>query len=204
MQSRINARRFSALWVTAIMVTACGGGSSPPPGPGTTSGIAPDLRGRRVMVLPVQQVLGVRGDPNAEIAFGLAERNAEITWTLPSEVEEALRRSPGVRADTRRLPVGQFLSAEVQRIGDPLYGELRRLSSLVEAEAVLIPVQASLESDPGLDPTVRLWTALIEVRTGRVLWFSILDGEAFPASDPRGLASAVDVMARSLLWYAGA
>ena len=99
------------------------------------------------MVLPVQQVLGVMGDPNAEIAFGLGERNAEITWILPSEVEEALRRSPGIRADTRRLPVGQFLSAEVQRIGDPLYGELRRLSSLVEAEAVLIPVQASLESE---------------------------------------------------------
>jgi hypothetical protein len=156
------------------------------------------------MVLPVQQNLGVRGDPDAEIAFGLGERNTEVTWISPSEVEEVLRRSPAIRANLRGLPVGHFLTAEVRRVGDPLYGELRRLSSLVDADAVLVPVQVSLEAEPGSDPTVRLWTALIEVRTGRVLWFSVLDGGAYAPTDPRGLASAVDVMARSLLWYAGA
>jgi len=195
--------RSGALWVILIAATACGG-PPPPPGPGTSSGFAPDLRGRRVMVLPVQQNRGVRGDPDAEIAFGLGERDVEVTWIMPAEVEEVLNRSPGIQANTRGLPVSQFLTAEVQRVGDPLYGDLRRLGSLVAAEAVLVPVQASLEAEPGSEPRVRLWTALIEIRTGRVLWFSVLEGAAYAATDPRGLASAVDVMARSLLWYAGA
>lgn len=195
--------RSAALWVILIVATACGG-PPPPPGPGTSSGFAPDLRGRRVMVLPVQQIRGVRGNPDAEIAFGLGERDVEVTWILPAEVEEVLNRSPGIQANTRGLQVSQFLTAEVQRVGDPLYGDLRRLGSLVSAEAVLIPVQVSLEPEPDSEPRVRLWTALIEIRTGRVLWFSVLQGEPYEAADPRGLASVVDVMARSLLWYAGA
>lgn len=190
--------------VLACIVSSACGGSSPPPGPGTTSGLAPDLRGRRVLVLPVQQNIGVRGDPDAEMAFGLRDRGVGVTWILPSEIQDALQRSPGLPSSLRGLAVGAFLVAEVRRVGDPLYGDLRRLSSLVEADAVLLPVQASLENDAGPDPTVRLWTALIESRTGRVLWFSILDGLAFPAEDPRGLASAVDEMARTMLWYAGA
>ena len=75
------------------------------------------------------------------------------------------------------------------------------MSSLVAADAILLPVQASMAADAGGDPTVRFWTALIEARTGRVLWFSVLEGEAFPRGDPRGLASAVDEVARTLLWY---
>jgi len=200
----VSARRVGVVLSTAVAVAACSGGPPPAPGPGTTSGIAPDLRGRRVMILPVQQNLGVMGEPDAEIIFGLRERRVQIDWILPAEVDDMLRRSPGVRSSTRGLPVGQFLTAEVMRVGDPLYGDLRRLSALVDADAVLIPVQTSLESDAETGTTVRLWTALIEVRTGRVLWFSILDGDVYPPADPRGLASAVDMMARSLLWYAGA
>lgn len=156
------------------------------------------------MVLPVQNNLGVRGDPDAELAFGLHERGVAVEWILPDQVEEVLQRSPGIRASLTGLPVGQFLQAEVLRVGDPLYGELRRLGALVDAEVVLLPVQMALAADAGSEPTVRVWTALIDIRTGRVLWFSILDGGAFPAGDPRGLASAVETMTRTMLWYAGA
>lgn len=182
--------------------SACGGGSRPEPVAGTTSGYAPDLRGRRVMVLPVQQNLGVPGDPNAEFAFGLRERDVEVEWVFPDEIQAVLSRSPGVQASLRGLPVGNFLQAEVERIGDPLYGELRRLAALVGADAALLPIQTSLEAEPDMDPTVRMWTTLIEVRSGRVLWFSVLDGEAAPAGSPLGLASAVEVVTKSRLWYA--
>jgi hypothetical protein len=121
---------------------------------------------------------------------------------LPAEVEEILARSPAVQARTRGLQVGSFIAAEVERVGDPLYGELRRLASLVDADVVLLPVQSALVAVPGGEPSVRFWTALIDVRSGRVLWFSVLDGEPFPRGDPRGLASAVDALARTLLWYA--
>jgi hypothetical protein len=149
----------------------------------------------------VQQNQGVLGDPDAELAYGLQERSSGIEWVLPSEVEEVLARSPAVQARTRGLPVGTFTVAEVERVGDPLYGELRRMASLVSADIVVLPVQAAVEVVPEGDPRVRFWTALIEVRTGQVMWFAVLEGEPFPRGDPRALASAVEEVARTLLWY---
>lgn len=186
-----------SVWAFAA---ACGG-TAPPPEPGTTSGFPPDLRGRRVMLLPVQQTAGLRGDADAELAFALTGRAESVLWVLPAEVEEVLERSPGVQAATRGLPVGMFLAAEVERVGDPLYGQLRRMSALVDAEAVLLPVAASLEPQSDTTAAVRFTTAVIESRSGRVAWFGVVEGGAFPVGDPRGLASAAETLARTLLPY---
>jgi hypothetical protein len=202
--------------------SACGG-SSPPPAPGQTRGVAPDLRGSRVIVLPVQVVSGVPGDPYSELVFTLTDRGRDVDWVLSDEVDEILARSPAVQARTRGLPVGFFLQAEVERVGDPLYGHLRRMAGLVDAQAVLLPVQASYEATPSVnedvdaasqgtevdadteevDRRVRLQAALIDPRTGRILWYGIEEGGDFDQDDPRGLASAVEELARSLLWYVG-
>lgn len=188
--------------LVALVFSACGG-SVPPPAPGTSFGSPPDLRGTRMIVLPVQQVLGVSGDPDAELAFGLRDRTREVTWVFAPEVDDALARSPGLNATTRGLPVGRFLRAEVQRIGDPLFGQLRRMGALMGADGVLLPVQAAAVADAEGGVKIELTVALIQVRTGRVRWFGVVEGGAFPAGDPRGLASAVDVLARTLLWYVG-
>jgi hypothetical protein len=195
------AVRLLSLAVTLTLI-GCGARTAPPPEPGTIRGVAPDLRGIRVLLLPVQQNLGVRGDLDGEMAYALRERSGEVDWITAAEVEAVLARSPAMQARTRGLPVGAFVQAEVQRIGDPLFGELRRLAALVDAQAVVIPVQATLEAPPGEEPRVRLWTALVDVRSGRVPWFAVLEGGAFPAGDPRSIASAVEEVSRSLLWYA--
>ncbi|MGE0160365.1 MAG: hypothetical protein AB7T31_13225 [Gemmatimonadales bacterium] len=192
---------WALICLAASGVGACGG-TTPPPEPGTIRGVAPDLRGTRVVILPVQQNFGVPGDLDAELAYGLRERSAEVAWISTSDVDQVLARSPAMQTRTRGLPVGAFVQAEVQRIGDPLFGELRRIAALVDAQAVVLPVQATLESAPGEDPRVRLWAALIDVRTGRVPWFAVLEGQPFPPGDPRALVSAVDALAGSLLWYA--
>jgi hypothetical protein len=200
--SRRPRRAGPLLVAAALALGACGTRSAAPPEPGTIRGVAPDLRGIRVLLLPVQQNLGVRGDLDAELSYALRERGRDVAWIAASELEAMLARSPAMQARTRGLPVGIFVQAEVQRVGDPLYGELRRIAALVNAEAVVLPVQATLEVTPGEDPKIRLWTALIDVRSGRVPWFAVLEGGAFPQGDPRALASAVEEVSRSLLWYA--
>ena len=191
----------SALLVTLV---ACGGGTAPAPQPGQMRGTPPDLRGQRVVLLPVQQVSGVVGDVDAELAFTLTDWGRDILWVLEDELATVLARSPGVDARLRGLPVSQFLLTEVRRIGDPLYGHLRRMATVVDAAAVVIPVAASFEPNQlveGAPPRVRLTVALVEPRTGQVVWFGIEEGGDFPRDDPRALASAVERMARTLLWY---
>ncbi|MEQ9397751.1 MAG: hypothetical protein RJQ04_01160 [Longimicrobiales bacterium] len=189
---------LAGVCVLAVAVAGCARQAAPPE-PGVSTGMAPDLRGRRVMVLPVQQVVGVAGDPDAELTFGLQGRGAEVDWILPADVERRLERSPGIDARTRGLPVSAFVQAEVRRVGDPLYGELRRMSALVDAELVLLPVRAAAEQVDSSGTAVRLHTALLDVRSGRVLWFSVDQGDPHPPGDPRALASAMDVLARRLL-----
>lgn len=188
------------------MLAACGGGPAPAPQPGESRGFPPDLRGRSVMLLPVQQNLGIPGDPSAELAFALTSRTDEVEWILEEDVQEVLRRSPGIDADTRGLPVAAFRQAAVERIGDPLYGQIRRMAALVGADVVVLPVAVSFEANPqipGSTPRVRFMATILDARTGRVLWFGVEEGGDLPRTDPLALASAAERLSRTILWYAG-
>jgi len=189
-----------------LACAACGPKVVDPPRPGESTGIAPVLRGRTVLLLPVQVVAGVAGDADAELAYALKDRGGDVSWIEEDAILESLRRSPGIDARTRGLPVGQFQAAQVRRIGDPLYGQIRRMSALFDADAVLLPVSATFQPNEeviGSGPRVRLTVALIEPRTGQVVWFAVEEGGEFDPGDPRGLASAVETVARALLWYVG-
>jgi len=168
-----------------------------PAGPAETRGAVPDLRGRRVLVLPVQLRSGV--SPSAtideEVTYALGARSDRVSWIFSAEVEELLRRSPSVEADVRNLPVGMFLQAEVRRVGDPLYGEIRRLTTLVDADVAVIPVQIAY----GDDDAYHLVATMIDPVSGRVLWLSTVDGASGSPDSPGALASVADAFSRALV-----
>jgi hypothetical protein len=181
--------------VAVLLLSACasgGAGSSPD----ATRGAVPDLRGRRVLVLPTQLLEGVPTGVtiDEEVAYALRARTDAVTWVFPPEVESILRRSPGVQASLRNLPVGMFLQAEVRRIGDPLYGEVRRLTTLAGADIAIIPVRLKY----GEDGAYHLVTTLLEPVTGRVLWFATIDGGAGAPGGPAALASVADALSRAV------
>jgi hypothetical protein len=154
------------------------------------------------MVFPVQRSAGVDDDLDAEVAFGLRSRGPDVSWILPADLQRVLDRSPSLRSRIRGLDVGAFGVGEVRRVGDPLYGDLRRLAIMVDGQVALIPLQASLVADTaGAGTSVALSATLIEVRSGRVLWFGVVKGDAGDPADPGPLASAADALARTLLWY---
>lgn len=196
------AGRLAAVVLVLVMAaSSCGKGRAPVPEPGASQGTPPDLRGSTVMVLPFQSAAGMAGDVDAELAFGLKDRGPGIHWVLPPRLQQVLDRSPGLRTRLHGLTVGAFSGGEVQRVGDPLYGDLRRLGTLVDAEVALVPLRAWVHAgESGI--RVRVSATLIHVQTGRVLWFGVVEGEAFEPSDVRALASAVDALAKKLLWYA--
>ena len=117
-----------------------------------------------------------------------------MDWTFPPELEESLRRSPGVSVRLNGLPVQVFNQAEVNRVGDPLFGHLVRLATLSGADVALIPV--SLEyAETG---TFILSTALINTGNGRVVWYGVLEGEPGGAGDPAAMASVTEALAKTL------
>lgn len=185
-------------------LAACSSTAEAPPRPGESQGAVPALEGHRVMVLPVQSTPGVEGPADAELHFALQDRGPRIGWVFPAEMREVLVRSPGLDVHMDALPVGVFRQAEVERIGDPLYGELRRLAAVADADVALVPleVRPALDSlgavveDGGLEVTA----TLINARNGRVLWFGVVAGEPGPAADPRTLASAMDALASAVAW----
>jgi hypothetical protein len=188
----------AALALALAILPAWGCASRPaPPGPGEARGFVPDLRGQRVLVLPVQLHAGIPdGTPaDAELAHALRTHGHDVGWVFPPEVDELLARSPGVSALIRELPVGVFLRAEVERIGDPLYGDLRRLSALTGAGMALIPVELR-RMEAG---SYRITAALVSLRSGRVNWQGVVEGDVRVEADPAALASAAERLARAVL-----
>ncbi len=185
-----------ALLLLGLIPVACGSKPSPPPAPGDVRGAVPDLRGHRVLVLPVQLRNGVPESItiDEEVAYALSSRSDKVSWAFPSEVEESLRRSPGITTTLHNLPVGIFLQAEVNRIGDPLYGDIRRLTTLAGADIALIPVELAYA-----EGAYNLAAVLLNPVTGRVFWFSVIGGKVGPMDDPGTLASVSDALARALL-----
>jgi hypothetical protein len=155
------------------------------------------------MVFPVQRTSGVAGDVDAEVAFALQSRGTGVGWILPPRLQDALDRSPNLDSRIHGLPVAVFGEAEVRRVGDPLYGELRRLAALVNGQVAFIPLTAAAVRDPSGGVAVEMAATLVDVRSGRVMWFGVVKGSVRQADGPAVLASAADVLARTVLWYEG-
>jgi hypothetical protein len=154
------------------------------------------------MVFPVQIRGDVPGDASPEIEFALRTRGDEVDWVFSDELEEAVARAPAMETRVRGLPVGLFLGGEVQRVGDPLYGQLRRMGALTNSEIALIPVAVRAGTDRADGGSVvELVVTILNVRDGRVTWFGVVAGRPGSLADFGTLASAVEEFAETLLWY---
>ncbi len=187
--------------LAAVIAFGCAG-TTQAPAAGDSQGFIPDLRGRRVMVYPVQLRTGVPGDADQEITFALRNKSSEVVWIFSDELEEVVARSPSVDTRVRGLPVSSFLAAEVERVGDPLFGQLLRLGLLTDSDIALIPV-ALQPGAQGVGGTsvVEIVATILHVRTGEVIWFGVVSGRPGQVADFGLVASAVEEFAATLLWY---
>jgi hypothetical protein len=149
------------------------------------------------MLLPVQGRGGVPDGLDDELAFWLAERGRNVHWVLPDAIDEVVARSPTLGIRPRSLEVSVFHYAEVRNIGDPLFGDLRRLGALVDARYAILPVAAGyVTRAEGV--RVEIAAAIIDTLGGRVLWFGVVGGGTGDQADPALAASAAQALARTL------
>lgn len=196
-----------ALIAGLALVAACGPKTAPPAANETTR--PPLLAGATVLVLPVHvgsvptpdaTSVDFRTDGvdalDAEIAYWLPEAAPRVKWILPDAIERALARSPGLNLEIRNLAVQSFRRMQVRRIGDPLFGDLRRLGAIFDTRFALIPVAAEFRPTNGNTGRIDIAAALIDTERGNVLWFGIVSGEEGTAGQAAVAASAAQAFAR--------
>lgn len=197
------------LGVTAAIGCGGGGNTEFPAPAGAGFGM---LSGRTVLVLPVQYVQdtpegwigGARGERDAlrqadtEIAFALSEQPGRADWVLPEEQIETLRRQPSVRVDVNMLSVDQVRreGSDLERIVDPLYGEIRLLAALFDARYAIWPYEFFYrEPSKESEGRVAVRALLLDTRTGDVLWQGLILGGDEPPTSAGALASTAQAFA---------
>lgn len=187
----------------ALLALACATGHAPPkatdPKPPP-----PDMTGVKVMLLPAQ----VRGPAlpglDAELSYWLQQRAPRTEWVLRPAMERVLKSTPEWSINLDALAVGDFSYMEVKRIGEPLFTDLRRLSTMLDARFALVPVGAGWVSASGSKGEasrghVEIAAAIIDTSDGSVLWYGVVAGEPSGAPDRGAIASAAQELARVLV-----
>jgi hypothetical protein len=199
----------------AVSLAACA--SAPPPpaaAPGSAAPAAPApaapaaapplrLAGLRLLVLPFQSVGGLPAEMDErlgrELLFALGEREPRATLVAPDVLERALRRSPGFASDPRALPADPLMHHRVRQAVEPLAGELRRYAALTDVRLVLLPRSAAFTRPAGaVEGRVRIDAAVIDARSGDVVWWGLVEGDPRPEADARAVASAVAALAERM------
>jgi hypothetical protein len=209
MDKLMTLRALTPLVLAALLLSSCA--RAAPSGADSRQRAFPDITGRAVMLLPVQAAVPTIGLPagaaqvtplgadaraalEAELAYWLPSSRPRIRWALPDAIERAVRQNPALEVRIRDLTVRDFQRARIEMIGDPLYGELRRVAALLDTRVALLPIGALwVEEQPGVG-RVHLALALIDTFGGDVVWYGVVAG----APGARGDAAVTATVAQAL------
>jgi hypothetical protein len=203
---RAPARRLLVLacaLLAGAAPAACGRKPTPPGQVAPAVSVAPmDLGGQRVLILPVQASSGLsfnREEVSTEIVAALHARDTRTQWIDPARLRRSLASSPNFAPDPAALPSDRYEVHGARRIQGPLADAVRRYMALTEARLVVIPRSATLMTPDSAAPFVRLNAAVVDARTGYVIWYGEADGTPAPAGDRALIASAAAALAVRLV-----
>jgi hypothetical protein len=202
-----SARRSLSLVCAALAVVlsaaSCGGKKPPPGGVAPAVAIAPmDLGGQRVLILPVQSASGLafnREIITEEIVAAIRARDTRTQWIDPARLRRTLAGSPTFAPDPAALPNDRYEMHGQRRIQGGLADAVRRYMALTEARLVVIPRSAAMITPDSGGAFVRLNAAVVDARTGFVVWWGEADGRPAPAEDRALITSAATALAVRML-----
>lgn len=203
---RAPVRRRAAL-ALALLLAACGGRAPADPArPAPAVSVAPmDLGGNRVLILPVQASAGLpvnREVVTEALVAALTARDTRTLWIEPARLRRSLAMSPGFAPDPAALPNDPYEMHGERRIQGRLADAVRRYMALTEARLVVIPRSAVLipaDTVPGALPRVRLSAAVVDARSGLLVWWGEADGAPAPPDDRALVVSAAEALAARMV-----
>ena len=204
----------SAAAIIVLFAAACASSPAPPTADEQQQPF-PDIGGQRVMLLPLQQVVPAISPPasadttrpalavtsetlraiETELSYWLPEHAQRVRWVLPDAIERAVNGSAALQISVRDLPVRDFQRSRLESIGDPLYGDMRRVAVLMDARLALLPIGAVWIPEAAGAGRVHIAAALIDTMGGRVLWYGVAASSVGERNDPAIAASAARALA---------
>jgi hypothetical protein len=134
---------------------------------------------------------------DAEIAYWLTEQAPDVRWILPEAIDRMLRRNPELDIKVRQLDVAVFRRAQVKRIGDPLFGDLRRIAAMQQdAKVAVVPVAAEFKPTDGTQGHIEVALAVIDLGFGDVVWFGVVGGDTGEPGKQLAASAAQKVASR--------
>ena len=218
-------RRAAPLAAAALVLAACGTAATPPAAAQPATPPAPpasaeatarryelpkpeetvppmDLGGQKVLILPVQATFGVESDRQKatdELLYAITERDTRTTWVRPDALRRALLRTPGYAGDPGVLPRDDFFHHGERYVADPLASVLRRYSAIMDARLVLVPREVRWLPSAADRGVVRILAAVVDARSGRLVWYGEARSPEGPDAGPGAVAAAFGVLAERML-----
>ncbi|WP_420128189.1 hypothetical protein [Longimicrobium sp.] len=204
---RAPARRILPLACAALCLAltaaSCGGTKPPPGGVAPATAVAPmDLGGQRVLILPIQASSGLgfnREIITEEIVAAIRARDTRTQWIDPARLRRTLAGSPTFAPDPAALPNDRYEVHGDRRIQGGLADAVRRYMALTEARLVVIPRSATLITPDSGGAFVRLNAAVVDARTGFLVWWGEADGRPAAPDDRALVTTAATALAARLL-----
>jgi len=199
----------------ALLSLACGGKpSNPAPEPGKDQPapvrplITTSLAGQRLAVTPLTLLVSdeamsstppLNSRPvalawaDSLVASALTERSPDVKWVFPADLRKLARRAPTVAPDPDRMGQSLLRGTKIEDVPDPLRNNLRSMMALVGGRFALVPAALVFLREPNAGPVrAELSLALVDTRTGKVIWRSLAWGTG--TSPEVALIAALDTV----------
>jgi len=182
--------RYAIASVALLSVAACGRSARPtaPEDPFQAIGIAPlpveALAGGSVLILPVGALvlsdsaaldanlvarrfaLAAAAGSSLDTAFRRGAPN--VKWLGLAEQRRAIRLAPALGIDPARLETDYLLNPHVESMVDPLWGQLRTLTALMDTRTAVAPAGVRIDRRNG-GFAAEIVLVLVDPRSGKVL-----------------------------------
>ncbi len=149
----------------------------------------------------VPALAGSPDQVDAELAFWLQDGSPDTEWILPDELQAVADRTPQWRLKLRNDPRTVVeTSPGHRRLADPLYGDLRRLGAVLDANYALVPinVRRGVAADSMGAMAATITAAFVDIRGGTVAWLGTVEGKARGGNGEGAIAAAAAALARAL------
>ena len=212
--------RNAVVIMIVSVVSACGGhrpSRTHPTDPFVTTQVAPlplgSLSGSNVLLLVAGGILlGDSAAPlpeldahrpalldmaNAALDTALRRDGRDVNWMGLAEQRQAARRSPTLGLDPDRFATAYLFDPKVDRVPDPLWGQVRSLAAITGARFAVVPSAVKITGAQGA-LTASFIMVVADARTGSVMFRARATGRPMATAEAALASAAATVIASPL------